>query len=450
VQTDTNRLVGCHATQDSADDQLAAVRIAEADDKAQGDAPNYRPVPAGAEQKCSNCRFNTREMFCELFDFVFEPDHVCDAWEDRAAEVAGKVSKMTREYKSFPALSVKIVDEDQGIVEHIITVFGILDLGNDVSHPGSFTKTLAERGHKSLVLDMHNTSSVMDVLGKPLSIMEVPRNQLPAEILREFPEATGGVKAITQFFLDTPEGKGAFIRLKRDGLREWSYGYDTLDSDFSVVQDKDGNDVNARNLRTIKLYEYGPVLWGMNQATATLSAKNKPRDEEAQEADGEIEQKDASDAAGLGDDGIVSPQEKLDEPAEEAKDEPAPDEEKIGRSISARNGDRIVNAIVALASVLEGAGFDIPGFGVPAEEAAAHEDEEEPKSDTTANEITATVPDEDTVNTAPVPDEQAAQDQPKAEKEAGPDDGPPTSEGDELAIDFDLEQEELSLLTLGG
>jgi hypothetical protein len=180
---------------------------------------------------------------------------------------------MTREYKSFdlPIGATKVLDDNLGIVEHIITVFGVLDKGNDISHPGSFVKTLAERGNRALVLDQHRTDSVMRVLGKPMEIREIGRAELPPEILRDNPEATGGVKAVTQFFLDTPEGAGAFTRIKQGGLREWSYGYDALDKDYAEV-DWRGSKVTARNLRTVKLYEYSPVLWGMAES-ATLGAK---------------------------------------------------------------------------------------------------------------------------------------------------------------------------------
>lgn len=292
VKEDDNALEGCHETRQSAADQIAALNAAEAD-KAKEDAPRYRPVATDAAQKCTNCKFNTRPQFCERFDFIFDPNHVCDAWETRRRQARGN-SDM-REHKNFASLGLKVIDADQGIVEHIITVFGVLDYTNDISHPGSFTKTLAERGQKTLVLDMHNYTSVMDVLGKPLQIAEIPREQLPPAVLNEFPEATGGVKATTQFFMDTPEGKGAFIRLKRDGIREWSYGYDALDVDFETVQDKGGNDVNARNLRTVKLYEYGPVLWGAVPGTATLSAKGQEETPTQQVSE---------------DDSIMSPQDK--------------------------------------------------------------------------------------------------------------------------------------------
>lgn len=176
------------------------------------------------------------------------------------------------EHKSFPSLGLKVVDESKGIVEHVITVFGIIDYGKDISHPGSFTKTIAERGTKVLVLDQHRTDSVNAVLAKPLEIREVSRNGLPKEVLEQYPEATGGVIAVTQFLLETVEGRGAFIRIKEDAVREWSYGYDPLDVDFTCEEQGDV-EVRVRNLRTIKLYEYSPVLWGMNPATGVISAK---------------------------------------------------------------------------------------------------------------------------------------------------------------------------------
>ena len=175
------------------------------------------------------------------------------------------------EYKTFPYIELKR-DDEQGIVEHLITVFGIVDSGKDRSHPGSFAKTITERGNKIRVLDAHNTTSVMNVVGKPLAMKEVGRDVLPAQILEEHPEATGGVWAQTQFLIDTPEGKGVFSRIKAGAVDEFSYGYDPLDFDYDTVK-SDGEEIEVRNLRTIRLWEYSPVLWGMNPATAVMSAK---------------------------------------------------------------------------------------------------------------------------------------------------------------------------------
>jgi len=179
---------------------------------------------------------------------------------------------MKHETKSVQFTKVRI-DEDQGIVDGLITVFGILDEGSDISHPGSFVKTISERAGKIRVCDNHLQDSIMRVLGKPVKLWEVDRAGLPEVVRAANPGATGGLMGSIQFFMDTPEGKGAFVRIREGGIDEWSYTYDALDVDYSKVKDKNGHTVTARNLKTVRLWEVSPVLWGMNTATAVLSTK---------------------------------------------------------------------------------------------------------------------------------------------------------------------------------
>ena len=47
-----------------------------------------------------------------------------------------------------------------------------------------------------------------------------------------------------------------------------------MDHDFSKAT-KGGEEVTARNLRTLKLWEISPVIWGMNSATTTTGTKQK-------------------------------------------------------------------------------------------------------------------------------------------------------------------------------
>lgn len=175
------------------------------------------------------------------------------------------------ENKTFHGFLTKASDE--GIVEAIVAVMGNVDEGKDVIHNGAFTKTISERLGKTRVLDLHKTDSIMRVLGKPLAAKELSRDELPKEMLDLYPTATGGLWTETQFLINTPEGMGAFERIKSGAVDEWSIGYDALDKDFSKME-VDGRQTTVRNLRTLKLYEYSPVLWGMNEATMTLSAKN--------------------------------------------------------------------------------------------------------------------------------------------------------------------------------
>jgi len=247
------------------------------------------------------------------------------------------------EHKTFKTAWKNVVDGDEGIVEHIITVFGILDLGGDISHMGSFTKTLQEREKNVRVLDQHNTFSIMSAIGVPLEIREIGRDELPEQIQKEYPEATGGVKATTQYLLDTPEGAGAFARIKAGAIGEYSYGYDPIVSDWENVKSDDGEERQVRNLREIRLWEYSPVLWGMNQATMTTGVKED-------EPGGVVEPEPE-----------VEPEEKEEAPGEEVVEEEASEtpaeqepEGKVGRALSAVNEQRIRAALNELTTLLDG------------------------------------------------------------------------------------------------
>jgi HK97 family phage prohead protease len=177
--------------------------------------------------------------------------------------------EVNMEHKTFQSFVTK-VDEAKGIVEHLVAVMGNKDQGNDVIWPGAFTKTLSERGNKVKVLDLHKTDSIMRVLGKPISLREIGAVELSADVKTKYPDAVGALAATTQFNLKTTEGLGAFERIKAGDIDEWSFGYDAIGPDYGKAAD--GSTV--RNLREVRLYEYSPVIFGMNAATTTLSAKS--------------------------------------------------------------------------------------------------------------------------------------------------------------------------------
>lgn len=185
-----------------------------------------------------------------------------------------------KETKAFTVpTAAKVMDEAQGVVEHIVAVMGNLDRVGDIIHPGAFSKSLQDRGLKVKVLDHHNTSSALNIVGKPIAIKELTREELPPELLTQFPEATGALWATTQFLVDTPEGAGIFARIKAGACDQYSIGYDPIVADYSTVE-KDGVKSSVRNLREIRLWEYSPVVFGANPATNTISAKDaKPADE---------------------------------------------------------------------------------------------------------------------------------------------------------------------------
>jgi uncharacterized protein len=182
---------------------------------------------------------------------------------------------MKHETKRVPFFPIK-VDDALGQVTAVVSVIGNLDDGGDVILPGAFTKTIKERGTppnmKMRVLDQHQTDSILRVIGRPLEVREVGRDELPEALLADYPDAQGGLLTTTQFLMDTPEGKGAFIRIRDGAVDEYSIGYDPLNVRYED-RNVGGRKLRVRLLPEIKLYEYSPVIWGMNSATSTVGVK---------------------------------------------------------------------------------------------------------------------------------------------------------------------------------
>ena len=189
--------------------------------------------------------------------------------ETKARAVQGGV-----EHKVFPATVIN-VDEALGIVEAVVNTYGIIDDGEDRVWFGSASKTLAENFGRIRVLNSHNNRNVLDVVGKPLMMRELSRDELPSDILQRYPDATGGLYTKTQYLTETPEGLGVFKRIAAGAVDEYSIGFDTIVSDQERMVDPDtGKQRNIRNIREIRLWEYSPVVWGMNPATGSVSVKS--------------------------------------------------------------------------------------------------------------------------------------------------------------------------------
>lgn len=185
------------------------------------------------------------------------------------------------EYKTNP-IWLKQVDEDQGIVEAIVAVFGNIDYQGDIIEPGAFAKTIHERGFKVRVLDNHQAMSGRDVVGKIVALRELGTAGLPSAITADHPDASGGLLATVQFLMDTPEGAGIFKRIKLGAISEYSIGYDATQAEPDVVQVA-GQDITVRRLKELRLWEISPVIWAANDATRTVAAKAQDDDAEPSE-----------------------------------------------------------------------------------------------------------------------------------------------------------------------
>jgi HK97 family phage prohead protease len=266
------------------------------------------------------------------------------------------------EHKQVEATIINL-DEEAGIVEAVWAVMGNVDEGGDVIHLGAFTKTFNERGNQIQLLDNHRTDSVMSSLGTVLELRELPKQQLPPELLNN-PDVVGGAWGKFQFLLDTPEGKGAFTRIKKRAVKKWSFGYDAVDKDMSKRGDK-----IVRNLRGIKLYEISPVLFAMNEATTTIDAKALPGEGKPY---GVIPEGDEFSVYKLDADGeptgkpLGSHPTRAEAQAQIRALSANEGEGKAGRVLNARMGKRIMDAMALLHDALKEAGLmEVPEDDVP-------------------------------------------------------------------------------------
>jgi HK97 family phage prohead protease len=162
------------------------------------------------------------------------------------------------EIKYCPSAVKKI---DGRTVTGIYSTFGVKDAYNDIVHPGAYLKTLKENMRRIKFLWMHNPFEPPTAAIK--SAQEVGKDGLPERILKDFPDATGGLE-VTREYLDTPRGNEILTGIKADAITEGSIGYDPIKSDEEINEGQ-----TIRNLREIKLWDISDVTWGANAATVT-------------------------------------------------------------------------------------------------------------------------------------------------------------------------------------
>lgn len=151
------------------------------------------------------------------------------------------------EYKIFGA-EFK-AQGDKGEYEGYFSIFGNVDDGGDVVHPGAFAKTIQERGRRIKVFYAHDWSKLIGP---------------PPEVLRE---DTRGLYAKGRLTLESFWGREAWALMKDGALTEGSIGYETVAGKIEV--DENG----VRHLREVKLYEISPVPLGMNALTELRAVK---------------------------------------------------------------------------------------------------------------------------------------------------------------------------------
>ena len=173
------------------------------------------------------------------------------------------------EHKTVGVKGMNVVSADEGIVETIISVTGIVDNVKDRIMPGAYQKTLVKRKPKGVWSHDWDTpvSKTLDVKELMPGDSELPSYMPDGD---SWPTNAGALKVKTQFNLETQRGREAYSDVVFFGdEQEWSIGYN-VPLGGAKVDSKSG----VRDITMLELYEYSPVLFGAMPLARTTSVKD--------------------------------------------------------------------------------------------------------------------------------------------------------------------------------
>lgn len=159
------------------------------------------------------------------------------------------------EFKTIPVYPQDVKDRT---ITGFAAITGNIDQGNDRLRPGAFTKTL--QGRKSQVAHLWQHDFSAPPIATVTALEQVKRDQLPSEVLADYPDANGGLK-VSRKYLNTPRGEEVFQGILDDAIGGMSFGYEVIKREFV----KSG-DVTVRDLLEVKLIETSDTPFPMNPA----------------------------------------------------------------------------------------------------------------------------------------------------------------------------------------
>jgi len=156
--------------------------------------------------------------------------------------------------KEVKAIDFELKDDAEGKVSAVFSVFNSLDSDGDVVLPGSI-----KSGFKSGDVPMVWAHKWDMPIGKG-----------------RIEEDEGKATFNGQFFLDTDSGQEAYKIVKNMGdMQQWSFGYRVNDAERAPFKSANSDEeVDARYLKDLTVFEVSPVLVGANQETYTMAIKS--------------------------------------------------------------------------------------------------------------------------------------------------------------------------------
>lgn len=139
-------------------------------------------------------------------------------------------------------LEIKSVGED-GTFVGLLSVYNVVDLGNDLVEPGAFSKSIQEKGRIPM-LWQHKADS-------PIGDLE----------LEDTPE---GLKVVGRFLLELKQAQEAYALVKAGIIKGLSIGYNTIK--YTIVK-------GVRHLKELRLLEGSVVTFPMNTLATISSVK---------------------------------------------------------------------------------------------------------------------------------------------------------------------------------
>lgn len=145
-------------------------------------------------------------------------------------------------------------DDVEGTLEGIAAVYGNWDRANEVIEPGACAKSIAERGHKiPMGLDhLHG-------FGVSTELQELTRQELPASIRSEYPDATGGLGCKGRVVLSDENVRRLDI-IRQKAAAGQPVG---MSITYRVLRETPGQTptgAKGRRLQELALHEWGPQL----------------------------------------------------------------------------------------------------------------------------------------------------------------------------------------------
>jgi|TARA_R110002074_G_scaffold165753_4_gene325947 HK97 family phage prohead protease len=164
--------------------------------------------------------------------------------------------------KTSELSELKVVDEEQGIVQAFVNTMGVEDADMDVIETTAFDNSIQHNLPIS-VLHSHDPSQV---IGKVIDAKVIPQEEGVAKLWN-----------LMKFNLETQAGRDAFSNIKGQYIKEYSVGFNIPEKAAEFVRD---GVKTIRKIMEVDWIEVSSVVKGASPMTGTISAKQLELEEE--------------------------------------------------------------------------------------------------------------------------------------------------------------------------